>query len=85
MIILFFFCGYFVAGGKRKHDEKRDDQVSKHIHLDPESTDGFADLTTLVNMSSAVPLSVSQVAFFKKGKKDLDYELICGNIPHVVS
>ena len=61
----FVFCGYFAAGGKRKHDEKRDNQVSKHIHLDPESTDGFAELTTLVNMSSAAPLSVSQVAFFK--------------------
>ncbi|XP_015761824.1 PREDICTED: cyclin-D-binding Myb-like transcription factor 1 isoform X1 [Acropora digitifera] len=49
-----------LAGGKRKHDEKRDNQVSKHIHLDPESTDGFAELTTLVNMSSTAPLSVSQ-------------------------
>lgn len=64
-ILPLFFCGYFAAGGKRKHDEKSDNQVSKHIHLDPESTDGFAELTTLVNMSSAAPLSVSEVAFFK--------------------
>lgn len=49
-----------LAGVKRKHDEKTDDQVSKHIHLDPESSDGFADLATLVNMSSAVSLAVSQ-------------------------
>lgn len=49
------------AGVKRKHADQIDDQVNKHIHLDPESSDGFADLATLVNMSSAVSLAVSQV------------------------
>lgn len=49
------------AGVKRKHADQIDDQVSKHIHLDPGSSDGFADLATLVNMSSAVSLAVSQV------------------------
>ena len=49
------------AGVKRKHVDQTDDQVNKHIHLDPESSDGFADLATLVNMSSAVSLAVSQV------------------------
>ena len=51
------------AGVKRKHAYQTDDQGNKHIHLDQEAaaSDGFADLTTLVNMSSAVSLAVSQV------------------------
>lgn len=51
------------AGVKRKHAYQTDDQENKHIHLDQEAaaSDGFADLTTLVNMSSAVSLAVSQV------------------------
>ena len=49
------------AGVKRKHTDQTDDQVNKHLHLDPETSDGFADLATLVNMSSAVSLAVSQV------------------------
>lgn len=51
------------AGVKRKHAYQTDDQDNKHIHLDQEAaaSDGFADLTTLVNMSSAVSLAVSQV------------------------
>ena len=48
---------------KRKHTaDQADDQVNKHLHLDPETSDGFADLATLVNMSSAASLAVSQVA-----------------------
>ena len=49
------------AGVKRKHTDQADDQVNKHLHLDPETSDGFADLATLVNMSSAASLAVSQV------------------------
>lgn len=49
-----------ITGVKRKHSDQTDDQVNKHLHLDPESSDGFADLATLVNMSSAVSLAVSQ-------------------------
>lgn len=51
-----------LAGVKRKHAYQTDDQDNKHIHLDQEAaaSDGFADLTTLVNMSSAVSLAVSQ-------------------------
>lgn len=50
------------AGVKRKHTDQADDQVNKHLHLDPETSDGFADLATLVNMSSTASLAVSQVA-----------------------
>jgi len=49
------------AGVKRKHSDQADEQVNKHLHLDPETSDGFADLATLVNMSSAASLAVSQV------------------------
>lgn len=49
-----------LAGVKRKHTDQADDQVNKHLHLDPETSDGFADLATLVNMSSAASLAVSQ-------------------------
>ncbi|KAJ7379345.1 hypothetical protein OS493_016579 [Desmophyllum pertusum] len=48
------------TGVKRKPTDQIDDQVNKHLHLDPETSDGFADLATLVNMSSAVSLAVSQ-------------------------
>ncbi|XP_020606788.1 cyclin-D-binding Myb-like transcription factor 1 [Orbicella faveolata] len=50
-----------LSGVKRKHTDQADDQVNKHLHLDPETSDGFADLATLVNMSSAASLAVSQV------------------------
>jgi len=49
-----------LSGVKRKHTDQADDQVNKHLHLDPETSDGFADLATLVNMSSAASLAVSQ-------------------------
>lgn len=48
-----------IAGVKRKHADQTDDQINKHMHLDPETSDGFGDLTTLVNMSSAVSLAVN--------------------------
>lgn len=49
-----------LSGVKRKHTDQTDEQVNKHLHLDPESSDGFADLATLVSMSSSVSLAVSQ-------------------------
>lgn len=49
-----------LSGVKRKNPDQTDDQVNKHVRLDPESSDGFADLATLVSMSSSVSLAVSQ-------------------------
>lgn len=68
LLILYLMIITSVAGGKRKLVDQTDDQVNKHIHLDPESSDGFADLATLVNMSSAASLAVSQVRTHQKYK-----------------